>query len=441
MRMRVLTASIAAVLAGCQSPPEEPVVAPEPLNIRTAPTNENSPPTYTSRYVKENRAPSSQLTDIFGVPVEVRIPVMSQMSLKEGMNFVLKGSGIKLREPKSYAEKQMYAQPLPLSQTSMGNLSLRDALQVMGGEAFVLEEDVVTREVGFRLRDGYVWDDPDAPVNTDMQDLKTALHEHLALAEPSNESVTMSPVIAKKLSKPETDNLADVEVSLSENSTLKSEQVGKEHLSKSLDHGELFVGSGKTSASSSGSKPNDAAKVSKPLPPKVTYRVNVGESYREALTRWAHKDKYDRIAFAQEPEFLRELDAVAEHEFTSSDMMVRAISKLASEVPELQGLAMQSQKKNDLIAFHPWGKQKVTAFMVDGSNLKEAAKGVVEHYQWKWDDKRSWPGKSPEITPYPIVTKSGDISAALQILLSRYSFKAQRVDAIKTIYFQETPNL
>lgn len=78
------------------------------------------------------------------------------------MEFLLSGSGVSLRTPTSYAESELYAQPLPLGQTDMGHMSLRQALQVMGGQAFVLEEDVVRREVGFRLKFGYVWQAPKA---------------------------------------------------------------------------------------------------------------------------------------------------------------------------------------------------------------------------------------------------------------------------------------
>lgn len=429
MRMRALSALGVVALMGCQSPPE-PVVTPEPLNIRTAPDFSESAPVYTSRYVRENRAPSSELTDILGIPVEVRIPVMSQMSLSDGMKFMLQGSGVTLRKPTSYAEAQMYQQALPLSQTAMGNMSLREALQVMGGQAFVLEEDVVVREVGFRLKEGYVWEPAATPVltrtqvNSAPQTSKPSFQSTVdnrstaTLPKPQTETVTLSPTIARKLAA----NNRSAE------------------LSQSND--ELFSG-GKGSKEIT----TDKVRTSKPSSVKsnittFTFRVNTGESYREALTRWAHKSGHTRIAFAQEPDFLSSLDAIAERSFVVNDTLPRAISKLSREYEALNSLGLHARSSLNLVALHPWGRQSVTAFMAQGENLKEAVQGVVTHYQWQWDEKRSWSVvDNPPFTDYPIVTREGDISAAMRVMLAAYPLKAQRLDAMKTIYIQEAAAL
>ncbi len=159
MQKRWLALSVASVLVGCTSTPP-PAPTPPPLNVRTAPELSAGQAVHTSRYVTQSRASGAELTDILGVPIDARLPVMTQMTVKQGMEFLLNGSGMALRTPTSGAEAQLYTQALPLGQTNMGHMSLREALQVMGGQAFLLEEDVVRREVGFRLKDGYVWQAP-----------------------------------------------------------------------------------------------------------------------------------------------------------------------------------------------------------------------------------------------------------------------------------------
>ncbi|WP_299142545.1 hypothetical protein, partial [uncultured Vibrio sp.] len=105
MQTRWLILSFAGWLVGCQTPPEPVEPVPPPLNIRTAPELSSST-LHTSRYVVE-RSAGKQMTDILGVPIEVRLPVMTHMNIKEGVEFLLAGSGVSLRTPTSYAETQL----------------------------------------------------------------------------------------------------------------------------------------------------------------------------------------------------------------------------------------------------------------------------------------------------------------------------------------------
>ena len=393
MRKQAFAVSIAGVLAGCQAPPE-PVVVPTPLNIRTAPDLQTAQPVYTSRYVTEQRAPARELTDILGIPVEAKLPVMSKMSIKEGMEFMLRGSGMALRTPTSYAESQLYAQSLPLAQTDMGNMSLREALQVMGGQAFLLEEDVVKREVGFRLKDGYVWNRPAEQFVTGYAPSHRSGGE--SAAKLSNiETVTMSPRLRKKL--------------VASNG---------ETLSQEMD--DLFMGgkSRPSKASSQGSTlKNTRSKINTE---KKQFHVNQGESYREALTRWAHKSGNKKIAFAQESSFLSVLDKKSTTDFVKTGSMAQAVAALAASSPELQSLTLYPKPSLNLVAFHPWQRQKVTAFVASGDSLQAAVKNAVHHYGWKWDNKASWSAPDYAFTRYPVITLEGDISGAMRVMLSNY---------------------
>lgn len=428
MQIRTLTACGVIALAGCQSPPE-PVASPSaPLNIRTAPSLEEAKPFYISRYVREQRAPSSQLTDILGIPVDVRIPVMSQMSLQDGMNFMLQGSGVTLRSPKTPAQAQMYAQSLPLSHTVMGSMTLREALQVIGGPAFDLEEDVVAREVGFRLKEGYVWK---APVqmsglrktNDKWASLSTSSLEKKSLPlisnTPSEQKVMPSPRLSQKL--------ANNRQSLIENND-------------DLFGGEA-LGSGRNAASMKKASVTTKSTKTKLKKPSLTFKVASGESYRDALTRWVHKAQYTQIAFAQEPVFLVALDGVAQARFSKTGSLSQAIASLAQVAPELSSLTLYVRPSQKLVALHPWKDKVVTALVVQGETLEEAVRNTTRHYQWRWDEARSWRGNNYAFTPYPLVTPKGDISAAMRTLLAPYPLKAQRLDATKTLYIQELPSL
>ena len=412
MRMQVLAVSVAGILAGCQAPPEPVEVAPAPLNIRTAPDLQTAQPVYTSRYVKERRAPARELTDILGIPVEAKLPVMSKMSIKDGMEFMLRGSGMSLRTPTSYAESQLYAQPLPLAQTDMGNMSLRESLQVMGGQAFVLEEDVVKREVGFTLKSGYVWNEPKF-VSAKPKTASARNLAHSAKGGTQNSAVTMSPRLRKKLSN----NAASAQ-----------------------DLESLFMGTPSEQAKTS--QPAAAKKVtSKATVKKTQYHVNQGESYRKALTRWAHKDGNAQIAFAQDADFLAALDKQAGMDFVKTGSLAQAIAALSAAIPELQSLTLYPKPSLNLVAFHPWPRQKVTAFVASGKSLQAAVKGATQHYRWNWDDTTSWAAPDYAFTSYPIITLEDDISAAMRVMLSSYPLKAQRLDATKTLYIQEVSPL
>ncbi|MFM2588270.1 hypothetical protein [Vibrio sp. TBV020] len=420
MQIRALTACIVVALAGCQSPPEPQEVASPPLNIRTAPDLEEATPLFVSRYVRETRAPSSQLTDILGIPVDVRIPVMSQMSLKDGMTFMLQGSGVTLRTPTSYAESQLYAQSLPLTHTLMGSMTLREALQVIGGQAFTLEEDVVAREVGFRLKEGYVWQAPTQATKTStsrlVKDKASATESTLA----HQDKVTLSPRINKRLA----DN-----------------RQGLEEGSDELFGGQALVSRQGHSSVKSASASSRVTTPTKPKAPAMTFYVQTGESYRDALTRWVHKAQYPHIAFAQEPEFLAALDEVVVEGFAKTGSLSQVIAGLSHETPALKSLTLTLKPSQQLVALHPWRGSAVTALMVQGETLIDAVRSTTLHYQWRWDEARSWQGNNYAFTSYPLVTPKGDISAAMRTLLAPYPLKAQRLDATKTLYIQELPSL
>lgn len=408
MQMRWLALSMAGVLSGCATPPP-PTPIPPPLNIRTAPDLTDGRVVHTSRYVQEQRASGARLADILGVPIDAHLPVMSQMSIKDGMEFLLTGSGMTLRTPISSAETQLYAQPLPLGQTNMGHMSLREALQVMGGQAFVLEEDVVRREVGFRLKDGYVWQSSPSD--------KTLVHGWSENAHRSDATLAKSH---------------DVVMTSRLKQKLAKAGASSDSVSSGLEDGtELIFGLPVKRGKS----------VSVPKKMTHTYRVHQGESYRTALTRWAYKEGGEHLAFAQEPAFLAQLNHKADNDFVKTGSLGRAVAALVAATPSLSSLTLYPKPSLGLVAFHPWKGEDVTAFMVHGKTLKEAAKNVALHYHWNWDDVRSWTEKDYPFSDYPMVTRQEGVSDAMTLLLQPYPLKAQRLDATKTFYVRKALSL
>lgn len=427
MQTRWLMCSLAGVLVGCQTPPE-PVSAPPPLNVRIAPDLSAQPAVYTSRYVTERPA-GANMTDILGVPVEARLPVMSKMSVKDGMEFLLSGSGVSLRTPTSYAESELYAQPLPLGQTDMGHMSLRQALQVMGGQAFVLEEDVVRREVGFRLKYGYVWQAPKAVKGWSASAHRSPTPQSAKPpTEPSASAIVMTPQLKQSLAAQSGSNA----------SSSSSQQA---MLAQSDD---LFGGGASTQpsrAKASGSKASTATRTTPVKKAQVAYRVHAGESYRSALTRWAYKDGNRHLAFAQDEAFLDTLEEKAAQDFVKTGSLARAVAALSASQASLSSLTLYPKPSLNLVAFHPWRGERVTTLMVTGKTLQAAVKSTTEHYDWHWDTDASWAVDDYPFSAYPLVTREGDISAAMAVLLKPYPLKAQRLDATKTLYIKEATPL
>ncbi|MFA0175335.1 hypothetical protein AB4472_09250 [Vibrio lentus] len=405
MKAIPLTA-VTLALAGCASEPQPIVPEPmPPMNVRTAPALQNTPMVQTSRYTLTNPAHGARLVDILNVSVEARIPsIGSALSVEDGLSFLLSESGVHLREPLSYGEAQLYKQPLPLAHTDLGIMPLREALQVLGGEAFALQEDVVKREVGFTLKDGYVWQPPKYDETLRSESMKKG---------------RSSGQVAKHTASPSQSSTDDMQD----------------------QNDALFAGSVNTAIPSTSKAKSAPSKSSVKKKSLTTYRVHAGESFRTALTRWAYKHGDQPLAFAQDKAFLTALDEAATQDFIRTGSLYGAVKALSASNPSLSTLTLYSKTSPKLLAFHPWQGERVTTLMVSGDTLKTATKQVARHYGWRWDEKSSWPVDNFTFTPYPLVTIDGDISMAMTTLLGPYPLKAQRLDATKTIYIKEVTPL
>ena len=400
---------VGMVLLGCATPP--PVVyqaEPAPLNVRLAPDiGEGRTTTRTSRYVTESATPDKQVRDVLSTIIKVDIPVITEPSIGEGMSFLLARTGYKLREPLTYGESQLYHQPLPLVQTNMGHMSVRQGLQVMAGDVWQLEENVVKRELGFVLKPRYTWDKP--------------LYSRAGTSSQSESRTTEL-------------------VSLQSEHTGYAASVGATSISGARSSTTNALSQTKAKPSSA-----NAADAGKYFPPVSLHTVNRGETYHTALSRWLRADGIKDIAWAEDSKLLDALQLSPSSSFVHRGTLTDSVEALVSKVPELNDnhLNVLVNRPENLAAVHPWSYRSVIVLRVSGDTLRQAVRNLVHDYDWLWIDEgfqgASWTSSRDYAfsATYPIVAPTEDISMALSIVLRQYPVVAQVLGSAKQIFVVE----
>ncbi len=85
--------------------------------------------------------------------VNVRIPPSVTTTVGDGMRYTLKHTGYSLCSPEDDLQRWLFSRPLPSTHYRLGPLPLREALQVLAGDTWELEEDSVRRQVCYEPRD------------------------------------------------------------------------------------------------------------------------------------------------------------------------------------------------------------------------------------------------------------------------------------------------
>ncbi|PSU45773.1 hypothetical protein C9J12_21270 [Photobacterium frigidiphilum] len=406
---------LGVILTGCAStpPPPLPIAPPKPLNVRITPDIvENDKGVKTSRYVIHSAVPAQQVRDVLSDEIDVNIPVLANMTVGDGMVFMLARTGIQLRQPQTYAESQLYKQTLPLVQTDMGYVAVRQGLQVMAGSAWQLEEDIVKREVGFSLKSGYVWNPP-----TTINNLSVSSHSRAtrtASLSRSGASSKNNDISVKGATKP------------TSITSLSAKAAG--------------VSSATTKAAIK------SQKLTKPKTvPLSSFAVYKQESYQSALSRWLRSTGVKEVAWVDDEKLQEALSLTAIDNFHHRGDVKSAIEALVKATPALQSanVAVHLDKYKKIAAVHPWKNRSVTLVRVSGKNLKNALKKLVQDYGWNWNEgkgaQRSWglDYDLPFTASYPLVTPAGNISMALDQVLEGYPVKAKRLDGTQSIFIVE----
>ncbi|GEN23130.1 PilL N-terminal domain-containing protein [Halomonas cupida] len=85
--------------------------------------------------------------------VNVRIPPSLSTTVGDGIRYTLKNTGYTLCPATRDHEEWLYSRQLPAAHYHLGPMTLREALQVLAGDAWELEEDPVRRQVCYEQRD------------------------------------------------------------------------------------------------------------------------------------------------------------------------------------------------------------------------------------------------------------------------------------------------
>lgn len=109
-----------------------------------------------NRYTVVAPVPTADQRDPLETIVRVTFPPFVS-DLGGAVDYLLARSGYRLADAMASGESQLILlrRPLPASQRTLGPMSLRRALETLGGEAFWLVEDPVHRLVAFEVTDGY----------------------------------------------------------------------------------------------------------------------------------------------------------------------------------------------------------------------------------------------------------------------------------------------
>ena len=103
----------------------------------------------TGRYQLWELGTSSGQQQLINQVVRVAIPSTLSVTVKDALMHLLAGTGYHLCDG---VPPDLANQPLPLTHRNLGPASLQEALQVLAGPAWVLQQDPRRREVCFRTR-------------------------------------------------------------------------------------------------------------------------------------------------------------------------------------------------------------------------------------------------------------------------------------------------
>lgn len=85
--------------------------------------------------------------------IDVRIPPSMTTTVGDALHHTLRHTGYSLCPAPDPVRHTLYRKPLPAAHYRLGPMPLREALQVLGGDAWELEVDPVAREVCYQVRD------------------------------------------------------------------------------------------------------------------------------------------------------------------------------------------------------------------------------------------------------------------------------------------------
>ncbi|MFA0159175.1 hypothetical protein [Vibrio sp. 10N.261.46.A3] len=133
------------------------------------------------------------------------------------------------------------------------------------------------------------------------------------------------------------------------------------------------------------------------------------------------------VAIAKVPQFQEALSQSAHEAFVKEGTLGQAVAALSYQVDGLDALTYTPKPSLEMAALHPYKRDAVTLFLLQGKTLSQAGAFAAKQYGWKWQAQPDLPDYRFDQV-YPMVTKRGDINQAMNEILASYPLKVQRLD-------------
>lgn len=132
------------MLGGCNSPQQPAVPASKPA---TPPAPEV---VRYDRYLLINTSPNEAQRNPLHQIVNINLPLNLKLTVGDALAWLLKQSGYSLCVD-DHPTQFLVGKPLPLSQYQLGPMRLEEALKTLAGPGWLMQTDVLNREVCFHL--------------------------------------------------------------------------------------------------------------------------------------------------------------------------------------------------------------------------------------------------------------------------------------------------
>jgi len=143
---------VLSVLSGCVKDHGPVTAVPEPAPIvREAEPVPAEPVVRYGRYTLVSTKPLLAQQDLLAQIIDTRIPADMNPTVQQAMQHVLRHSGYGLCPATDKAVSTLYSRPLPAAHYRIGPVTLRTALQLLAGKAFVMNVDEIERQICFAV--------------------------------------------------------------------------------------------------------------------------------------------------------------------------------------------------------------------------------------------------------------------------------------------------
>ena len=171
-----------------------------------------------------------------------------------------------------------------------------------------------------------------------------------------------------------------------------------------------------------------------------TWKIGADEPYLVAAQRWLNKEGYKKTDWEIDRETNEALSARAKQKLTLNGTLQSAISQLGINIEH--SLTLIVDKDKHIAGVHQFELGSSTVVLVHGTSMKDAIKNLVIEYGYVWGEDSS---KSRSYlahddyrlgSSYPITTRKGDVSSALEKMLTGFPINAKILLSTKQVFIE-----